>query len=144
MSEQVGHCSDIAEYIFSKEPTLPGTIQLGMDETDHEYVFQTLLNILLEGLYVLFGSDFTMTDLTPELLQLLNQYMKSMGFIVNKHLDKEGHCYCDIAQKETGLDKRYVFLVNKHQLRKNQIIIRKNLTEYYVNIGQCQLHFAYL
>jgi hypothetical protein len=136
-------CAEIAKKIFMNDPKAPFTIRLGLEEVDHEYVFQIILNILLEGLYIKFGSNFDIGQLNVDILCHLNQYMNSMGFQLNKHADKEGHCYCDLIKLNNQGSEKYIFVVNKHQLVKNDMIERKNLTEYYINIGEAQLNFSF-
>lgn len=129
----------IAQAIFSNNPKEPNTIKLGLDESDNEYVFELMLNILLEGIYVKFGTNFNIKSLTIEVITLLNEYMKSMGFTISNHQDKEGHCYCKLDRSRD----RYGFSIDKHQLRKNEFIERKKLTDYYINIGESQLNFDF-
>lgn len=130
--------AQIAEKIFSVEPKEPKTIRLGLEEADHEYVFELMLNILLEGIFVKYGEGFKPEYLTVEVLSTLNEYMKSMGFIVNKHFDKGGHAYCNF-----NIENPRIFSIDKHQLRKNQIIERNKLTDYYIDLGEFQLNFDY-
>ena len=130
-------CQDISKQIFSIPPKPPNTIRLGLEEGDNEYIFQTILTILLEGMYVKFGKDFNINELTPEILIHLNEYMKSMGFIITKYNDKEGHCYCNFNKGNPP------FIMDVHQVRKNEIIERVKLSEYYINLGESQLNFDY-
>lgn len=133
---QSAECQDIARQIFSTDPKQSHTVRLGLEEIDNEYIFQTLLNILLEGLYVKFGDGFDINNLTPEILIHLNEYMKSMGFIITKHINKEGRSYCNFNK-----NRPRVFIMDVHQVRKNEIIEREKLSEYYIDLGESQLNF---
>lgn len=134
---------DIAKFVFSTEPKQENTIKLIPDEADLEYIFEMILNLLLEGLYILYGSNFDIQQLNTEIISRLNEYMKSMGFIMEYHTTKGGHCYCDL-KKLMDDGKPYVFFIDRHQKRKNEFIERKKLTDYYVNLGNgAQLNFSF-
>lgn len=128
--------AQIAEKIFNENPKKPNTIQLGVDEIDDEYVFELLLNILLEGIFVKYGDEFKPDYLTIDKLEKLNEYMKSMGFTVKKHYNKSGHAYCRFNEENPR-----IFSIDRHQLRKNQIIKREKITDYYIDLGEFQLNF---
>ena len=133
---QTAGCQEIAKQIFANPPKPPHTIRLGLEEVDNEYVFQTLLTILLEGLVIKFGSEFDINKLSPEILIHLNEYMKSIGFIITKHTGKDGCCYCNF-----NVNNPRIFGMDVHQVRKNEIIEREKLSEYYINLGDSQLNF---
>ena len=130
-------CKDIAMQLFSGLPKGPCTIQLSFEEVDNEYIFQTLLTILLDGLYIIYGENFDINNLTPEIIIHINEYMKSIGYIITKYINKEGHCYCTFRK---GI---IPFIIDKHQYEKNRIIERNKISEYYINLGKYQLNFDF-
>lgn len=91
----------IAENIFSSPPDNPNTKQLLLDEADNEFVFEILINILLEGLKVkdyfnkenlknsriknfveLISDDYIININENNLLDLY-KYFLSLGFKIN-------------------------------------------------------------
>jgi len=131
----------IAKFVFYDEPKVARSINLQLEEGDNEYVFQLILNVLLEGLYIKYGSEFDINQLNDDILHKLNEYMKSIGFSLKRHANKQGHCYCKIVR--INLEKPYMFVVDKHQKQKNDFIERKNLTDYYIDLGNSQLNFTH-
>ena len=90
----------IAENIFLNEPDVPNTKQLILEECDNEFVFEILINILLEGLKLkkyfnednlkkskiinfveLYNEDYIININENNLINLY-KYFLSLGFII--------------------------------------------------------------
>lgn len=126
---------DIAKYIFTLEPKNPNSIQLLSDEVDNEYIFEMLLNLLLEGLYILYGNTFNISDLNENILMKLNTYFHSIGFSIQAFSDKKEDCFCHVIK--TDFEKPFIFVLNFNNKTYN------NLSDYYVDLGDTQLNFKF-
>lgn len=132
--------SKIAEFIFVNDPKPKHSIQLISDEADSEYIFELLLNILLEGLYVLYGPDFDINNISFGIFLKLNQYLNSIGFKINKYDNKKNMSYCTI-KKTNDKHKPYIFVINIEYI--NNLNINEKLDYYLINIGTYQISFDY-
>lgn len=74
----------IAAKICSEPPKLPCSIHLMMDhETDQNIEFDLVKDFTLECIHILFGSEVTPLDLTEEQFDKLNNYVKSIGYMIS-------------------------------------------------------------
>ena len=85
----VSNFSDIARAIYSKPPSGPGTVELGLDECAPpnasalekvEILFEVLLGILIEGIKIKYGADANPGNLKAAQINELSQYVLSYGF----------------------------------------------------------------
>ena len=125
---------EIAQHIFVGEPKEPFSIRLLSEHVDHEYVFTMISNLLLEGLYIMYGTMLDVTKLTDVEFVKINEYMKSFGFSMEKKFGKENESYCYMA-KTPYKDRPYVFVISNQQLESK----KTDISEYYINIGEFQL-----
>lgn len=80
----------IAEHLCKMPPGAENSVQLIMDhECDEDVIFDMVCDFSLSCLKILFGPNKTPHDLTPENFNLLNQYVRSIGYNmtyrVNEH-----------------------------------------------------------
>lgn len=130
---------DLAMYIFSNPPKGPLSIQIQLTEADPEYVFQLLLNTLLEGLYILYGNIFDFTVMNDFVFDLLNSYMNSFGFEIEKSNSHNNKPYCKLG-RIYGVDKKpYKFLITKEHFQNQQQ--RHYLHDFYIDTGEFLLNF---
>ena len=146
---------DIAKILFSKEPQAKNTCQLLLDQVDNEYIFELLLNILLNGIDILFGKDINLDDVNEGSISLLNLYMESLGYKLSVIVENNDNLeyllftdltndnyYCELkindfpdyfinyTRKHSGhnkYSKKYRFILNG----SNHIRHRDKLNDYY-------------
>lgn len=76
---------EIAQYVFTKPPGEPKTIDLRLTEEStrsgdaHGTIIQMFTDIALIGCSILWGESVNITNLTREQFHLLQKYMNSMG-----------------------------------------------------------------
>jgi hypothetical protein len=111
--------SDLVEKIFSNEPQPKGSLQMLSDETDGEFLFQTLLNITFEGLFFILekngNNNLSFDDIkstTDPLLIKINEYLHSMNFEL---LIKSYEAVDNIINDNNNLNKWYC-MVKKNNL----------------------------
>jgi hypothetical protein len=92
---------EIAQDIFTKEPLKPfsKSIELSNTNEDVSYLFEIILNIMMEGMEILTGgldkTDFT--NFNKELILIMNPWLASLGLKVNVQLETETiDYYCKI------------------------------------------------
>lgn len=56
-------------------------------EISEEKIYDTLINVYLNGMNILFGSKCNPINITNEQFNLLNKYMMSIGYIVEYKKD---------------------------------------------------------
>jgi len=126
---------ELAVFVFSGEPRPPLSIGLMTDETDNEYIFSALSELLLEGLYVLYGDNFKLEQISTNVIATLNEYMKSIGFTLSACHTKSDECYSYIANIE---NVPYFFILTPFARRPEA------LKDFYININDiCQLSFDF-
>jgi hypothetical protein len=122
MSQEDSTSADIfsiAEVIFNNEPYGPRTIELSLEEnTDTPTLFEILSLFLLEGIEILIkrgkidSAKLDVEDKVREYCQLLNKYMRSIGFDITRNIQiDDGKIEMkDSLSFETR--KNYIFKVN--------------------------------
>jgi len=107
---------DIAKILFNDVYKSKNSINLNLNETDLEYIFQVIVNIYIEGLlirnYVFIKNGEIKFNLDKSNINIMNHYMNSIGF--NSFMEINSfdetiyqHRYCSIK----GNDK-IDFLIN--------------------------------
>ena len=103
----------LAQTLFSKPPQAAKSCQLILDNVDNEYVFELLLNVLLEGVDVLYGKDSDIADVNDIVYYQLKEYIASLGFNLN----------LDIKENDENVDKLIFTDLSKEdyycQIKKN-------------------------
>lgn len=131
-----GGVKELAQLLFTNEPKSPNTIQIVPEEADANFIFEILCNVLLEGMYIMYGREFDVGKITPEVIYKMNDYMKSMGFEVKMYYTKQEECYSQLVY--LGEEYGYIFVQYKDAEEKD------NLSEYYINVSNlCQLGFEF-
>jgi len=73
--------------IFTKEPMKPKTYNLRLNPNDSnnadKNIYDILINIFINGMNTLFGSKVHPGNITKEQFDLLNDYIKSLGYNTN-------------------------------------------------------------
>lgn len=67
----------IAHEIFNDNYKQQNSIKLEFSEYDFEYIFQTIINIYMEGLLI---KKYDLNKLTTSDFNIMNHYMKSINF----------------------------------------------------------------
>lgn len=104
---------DIAKKIFQNEARPKGSLMLQLEDSDNEYIYQIILTLVLEGLYIkgyVKDGDINMTN--NEFIDFI-KYIESIGFKL--HYDKSEYSeyislteekyknrYCSIYLKDGG------------------------------------------
>jgi len=74
---------DIAKQICAEPPRAPCSFQLIMDhEVDSDIEFDLIRDFTLSCLRILFGEQVTPHDLNEQQIDLLNSYVKSVGYVL--------------------------------------------------------------
>lgn len=107
---------EIAQFIFSDMPNdTINKLQLIENDIDCEYIFQILINILLEGIEIkgyLYKNFISQDD-----IYILNQYMNSLGFTLHmKSFDSSNNIYCFALY-----DPNLKFIINKNFEHSDQL-----------------------
>lgn len=104
---------DFIKYIFSSSPKSENYIKLELDEPPKDinikiYIFNELLQILIDGLFYLKSIDnkLNINDLSIDDIELMKKYFLSFGFKLN----------IDIFTMETYKIKQPNLLINKEFL----------------------------
>ena len=76
--------------VFSRPPGEPNSVQLELDteplpgETEEFTLFKALIEIMVQGINKLFGTGagnkINISDITPQQLKKVNEYMNSIGW----------------------------------------------------------------
>lgn len=84
------YLDDMIKNIFKNYPSEPNTIKLTFDCKDENELFKILIQILTEGLKILYGDNdiVNLEYLTKEEFDKVKKYFKSFGFILNCKIDK--------------------------------------------------------
>ena len=73
--------------IFTKEPKPPKSLNLLLDPEDKNNenvnLYDILMNVYLNGMNTLFGSEINVGNITKEQFDTLNIYMASLGYYTN-------------------------------------------------------------
>lgn len=142
--------TELVSAVFTKSPQPKKSCNLELNECDNEYIFQLLLNILMEGICVLNDENMEFDNMTDKHKFKLNEYMESLGYTVylitelkdeNEHkllftdLSNETH-YChlklnnhpsyflEFAQNYSGhelYNKKYKFVLNTKSHDRNKL-----------------------
>lgn len=145
-SEVLNNCSpeDIAKHVFSKSHNNLGTYSMLLDSSTNDgkdpiYIFEILINILMEGLNI-FTNGFHKVDfneIDSEYILGLSPWFKSLGFrlyVDAYHIDDTDmydNYYCKIIIKNDGneglfimknISKSYHFFINGNKLEENKIV----------------------
>lgn len=131
----------IARFIFNDEPRPVKSFQIQTDEADNEYTFQLVISLLLEGLTVLYGTEFDINLLTDSIFVKLNEYLNSFGFTLQKHFGKAEQSYCRIDRNP--FTNKYLFVIPAEKVTEMNEI-KENLSDYMIDLGDFQLSINYL
>jgi hypothetical protein len=117
--------STLVETIFNEPPKDPSSIPLiRVDEADHEYVFEILLNVLMEAFCHFMPSfdDVDWDDFSVNHITIMNPWFKSLGFEIMvdevptsdymEHLSKGLECHYCRTIINTGDDGRIFTMKN--------------------------------
>lgn len=104
---------ELAQALFSKPPQAARSCQLLLDNVDNEYVFELLLNILLEGVDVLYGKESDITDVNDKIYFELKEYFQSLGFNLTLYTEERGEDVKTIFFTDLSNDNYYC------QVKKN-------------------------
>lgn len=145
----------LAQQLFTNPPKETNSCQLILDQADSEYIFELLINVLIEGIKVLYGVDASLDQVTDTIYHKLREYFHSIGFnvkleIIDRLEDQDKLLFTDITaepyyceikknnfpdyfleytREHSGHDKysnKYKFVLN------NKFDIgRKKLSDYY-------------
>jgi hypothetical protein len=103
---------DLAKKVFKETPKPPKNYQLSFDAYGLKEMYEMLLTFLVEGLKTKWGVDgkINMNNLSNDDLQLIDNYMKSVGIKVN----------LDILTKENyELIKNIMIPYDKYIIKNN-------------------------
>jgi hypothetical protein len=149
----------IAEFIFSKPPQEPCTIQIFADENDDEYIFQLLLNIFMEGLAKNYNNLDNIdlgkfSENFDKHIPILEKFIHSVGFNLkiekldrtNENKEHFDDYYCRVGLRQVDwfdfqrlhIEKNYHFFVNHRNIFRDLAgvqnvnpIVRTCLPDYY-------------
>jgi hypothetical protein len=122
---------EVALIIFTKPPKLPHTIRIRLEEMEMKHIFEVLFSIFLEGYRILFT---IMKPMGTKELDMMNSYMKSIGFIVEKHHTKRDYSYCIYNYPVSKDTNPTITLTSVHDELPN------SLPEYYIDMHDYQLN----
>lgn len=101
-------CFKTINMIFTSEPKEPNTLNLRLDPSDpnnaNVNIYDILINVYLNGMATLFGSNVNPGNINKEQYNLLNKYMASLGYIANYETKKNEHnipTHVEISFSET-------------------------------------------
>jgi hypothetical protein len=123
---------ELARTIFTT--TEPLKIGIIVDDASGEYLFEMISNLLIEGLYVLYGRDFDVTKCDKHIFLKIQEALACVGFSVHKHTTKKDVAYARIAK--INREHPYVFVLTHHPISSNK------LSEYFMDMGDYQLSFG--
>ena len=147
VNEIEGTPEEIAKQLLSKPEQKENSIDIKLDASDNEMVFQVLINILMEMLLHKYGDlgKLPMSNFNKQILLQFERYFKSIGYIMSVKLyDKKvedqtkehDKYYCKtilnnadwwVFFRDHKISNSYHFLV--HHNNKN--IHRESLEDYY-------------
>lgn len=99
--------NEIAESIFTRQPGLPNSIQLQLDEATADiaeqegvenFIFNILYLITFRGIEILFGHR-KIHDLREHQYKLLNEYVLSYGYRLNVHANNSTDTPWDLIKQ---------------------------------------------
>ena len=132
----MNNISEIAKNIFTKEPQQTGSIQLELEKSDLNNLFEILTLILLEGITIKYGEDTDLTYLNDLNTRQINdnfflkfkEYFNSFGFDINMEIKTEIP-QLNSSKKLLYDNKNYNF--NMCTLYKTQTVEDKVYFSYY-------------
>ena len=127
--------ADIARIVFT--PNSRGNIGLITDASDGEYVFEMLSNLLIEGLYCLYGTALNIDNINDHMFVTLCECMNRVGFSIHKHYTKKDDSYARILKCSLENNRPYVFVLTGINVPNNE------LASYYVDAGNFQISFTH-
>ena len=111
---------DLAEKVFTKLPEAPKSIPIMFEDLGLKELFEALLTFLVEGLKIRYPSkDEGKVDLhllTEDDLKRINEYMNSIGFLVNIDIVTLGEWI--IGKGATYVDYSNIVVSNKTKLNE--------------------------
>lgn len=122
----------VADILFTTLPRRPNTVMIRLDDMELEHMFEVLFSIFLEGYRILFTIQQPMGF--NELLKM-NEYMKSIGFVVDRHHTKKMLSFCRYNYPtSTGDNPTITLLNNRYELSLN------TLSDFFVDMSDYQLN----
>lgn len=111
---------DLAEKVFTKLPEAPKSIPIMFEDLGLKELFEALLTFLVEGLKIRYPSkDEGKVDLhllTEDDLKRINEYMNSIGFLVNIDIVTLGEWI--VGKGATYIDYSNIVVSNKTKLNE--------------------------
>lgn len=111
---------DLAEKVFTKLPEAPKSIPIMFEDLGLKELFEALLTFLVEGLKIRYPSkDEGKVDLhllTEDDLKRINEYMNSIGFLVNIDIVTLGEWI--VGKGATYVDYSNIVVSNKTKLNE--------------------------
>ena len=125
----------VADILFTTHPKPPNSIRIQLEQMELRHMFEVLFSIFLEGYRILFGIHHS---LDFQELCRMNEYMKSIGFIVNKHYNKSNVSYCRYNYPSSIHANPTITILN----RCHGELMLERLSDYYVDMQGYQLNMS--
>lgn len=133
-SRQGLNYKQVADILFTTNPKPPNSIRIQLEQMELRHMFEVLFSIFLEGYRILFGIHHSLGF--NELCRM-NEYMKSIGFIVNQHHTKSNVAYCKYNYP-ISMDTNPTITI-QNSCRDDQLVLTR-LSDYYVDMQGYQLN----
>jgi hypothetical protein len=125
---------EVAVILFTKQPRPPHTIRIRLEGMEIEHMFEVLFSIFLEGYRMLFTVQRAMGF---DELSTINEYMKSIGFIVKRHHTKKEISFCRYNYPRSSDEPPTITLLpHRHELTLDC------LSDFYVDMTDYQLNMS--
>jgi hypothetical protein len=104
---------DIVQFVFSKEPADPCTIDLHLapesadeftSDADADMFLEIYVDFALQGCRMLWGEDVNLRNLSKEQFSLLNRYMNSVGVKLHVLCNEDSADPWELAEKNVPID----------------------------------------
>jgi len=138
-----GSGDEFTGFIFSSEPKEKNTIKLELNPCEKNikiglHLFQELLMIFTDGIKYLFkknNNEFSISQLSKEDIELMNQYFQSFGFIVQLE-------FFDIKEYLNNIKLPNLFM-DQHLIQDNTLL-NEIYYELTINYNIYRLSFDFL